>query len=123
MIWEEIYRASLICMGEDPENPIFFSTAIAALQLTAVQLIPLLRDVCKSRGKEEMTVVRPTSLQEECPFPRDFFAILVYGLCSVLLQHDDAEQAKSYAVLCNDACTRLRRALPAISHPIVDCYQ
>ncbi len=123
MIWEEIYRASLVCMGEAPENPIFFPSAITALQLTTVQLIPLLRDVCRSYGKEEAAVVRPTSLLEECPFPRDFFAILVYGLCSILLQNDDAEKAKSYAVLCNDACARLRRALPAISHPIVDCYQ
>ncbi len=122
MIWESVYRAALLSIGEKADCPLFCETAVVALDLAAKRLSALYSAYATVRGEEEKPILSVTSLVEECPFPATFFEALVYSLCASLLQNEDTEGAKAWREREKEAIKRIESDLPAYIHAIEDCY-
>jgi hypothetical protein len=122
MIWESVYRAALLSIGEKADCPLFCETAVLALDLAAKRMSALYSAYMHVRGEEEKPILTVTSLLEECPFPAPFFEALVYSLCASLLQNEDTEAAKAWRAREKEALATLESSLPACIHAIEDCY-
>ncbi len=122
MIWESVYRAALLSIGEKADCPLFCETAVLALDLAAKRMSALYSAYMRVRGEEEKPILTVTSLLEECPFPAPFFEALVYSLCTSLLQNEDTEAAKAWRAREKEALATLESSLPACIHAIEDCY-
>ncbi len=122
MIWEEIYRASLLCMGERSDSPIFYEEAVAALNLASNELEEARKAYLYAHALPIFACERVETLNQECHFPSAFFAVLVYGLAAALLRNDDLERAKIFCELKAAQLKELLGDLPAHIHPISDYY-
>ncbi len=123
MIWDEIYRAAMVCIGERADNPIFYEQALTALKLDSIELEEARKAYLYAHGLPIPCGREVEVLLEESHFPSAFFAVLTYGLASVLLRNDDSERAKEFATLKASELSRLLSDLPARVHPIADCYR